>query len=136
MSGKGGKDFLLKVEDTAGSGTYTTLGGLRSKGFTRSAEAIDATEHGSNQAKELLNNAGIKSMSISGSGIYQNAVTLTRVEDAFETQTLTSFRIVDDDAGRIYTALWKIVSIERGGEYNAEQTYSISLESSGVVTIS
>lgn len=137
MSGeKAGKLFLLKVEDTpAGSGTYTTVGGLRSTSMTRGAEAIDATNHGSNQNKELLNNAGIKSMSISGSGIATTSETLQDIEDAFENQELTRFQIIDNETGgRKYTALFKITSFERAGDYNNEQTYSISLESSGAVT--
>lgn len=135
MAAKAGKNFLLKVEDTAGAGTYTTLGGLRSTTFTKSAEAIDATNHGSNQNKELLDGAGIKSVSLSGSGIFTDSTTLDRVEDAHDAQELTRFQVIDTDAGKTYTALFKITSFERAGDYNNEQSYSISLESSGSVTI-
>lgn len=135
MAAKGGKDFLLKVEDTHGSGTYTTVAGLRSTSFTKNAEAIDATNHGSNQNKEILDGAGIKSVSISGSGIFDTGATLDRVEDAHDAQTLTRFQVVDADAGKTYTALFKITSFERSGDYNNEQAYSIALESSGAVTI-
>lgn len=137
MAAKGGKDFLLKVEDApAGSGTYTTLGGLRSTSFTKSAEAIDATNHGSNQNSEILNNAGIKKMSISGSGIFTSDASLGQIEDAHDNQTLTRFQVIDVDSGRTYIGLFKITSFERSGDYNNEQAYSISLESSGSVAIS
>ena len=136
MAAKGGKDFLLKVEDSAGAGTYTTLGGLRSTSVTRNAEAIDATNHVSNQNREILDGAGIRSMSISGSGIFTTDANLGLVEDAHETQALTRFQVIDVDAGRTYTALFKIVTFERSGDYNNEQAYSISLESSGSITVS
>lgn len=137
MTAYAGKDLLLKVEDTHGAGTYTTVGGLRSKNFSWSAEAIDATNHGSNQNKELLDGAGIMAMSISGSGIFTDSATLTRIITAFQSQTLTRFQIVDaTSGGQTYTALFKITSLERAAEYNAEQTWSISLESSGSVTVS
>lgn len=135
MGAKGGKDYLLKVEDTPGSGTFTTIGGLRSTSATRNAEAIDATNHGSNQNKELLNGAGIRSMSVSGSGIFTDDANLEAIEDAHEAQLLTRFQVIDTDNGKSYTALFKIVSFERSGDYNNEQAYSISLESSGAITV-
>jgi TP901-1 family phage major tail protein len=133
---KGGKDWLLYVESTHGSGTYTLLGGLRSTGFTRNAEEIDVTNQGSNQERELLDGAGIKTREISGSGVFTNSTTLTYVEDRHESQALTRFRVADVDSGRQYTSLFKITSVERTGDYNNEQGYSISLSSSGALTVS
>ena len=137
MSVGAGKNFLLKVEDSAGAGTYTTLGGLQTTTLTMAAEAIDSTTHGSNQNKEVLDGAGIKSMSISGSGLYESGATLTNVETAALDQTLTRFQVIDSSSGgRTYTGLFKITSVERGGGYNDAQAFSISLESSGSITVS
>lgn len=136
MSAKGGKDLLLKLEDSAGAGTYTTIGGLRSKNFSWSADGIDVTNHGSNQNKELLDGAGIKSMSISGEGVFTDDANLATLEAAFIAQALTRFQIIDTSSGgKSYTGLFKITSLERAGEYNGEQTWSISLESSGSITV-
>lgn len=137
MSEKGGKDFLLKVGQSDGPPeTFVTLGGLRSTSFTRNNEAIDVTNHGSNQDRTLLDGAGIKSMSISGSGIHNGHVTtLDVVDDAVDSGTLLNFQVVDDDSGRTYQAAFKVVSFERAGDYNNEQSYSISLESSGAITV-
>lgn len=136
MAAKGGKLWLLKVEDSpAGSGTYTTVGGLRETSLSMSAEAIDATNHGSNQNKEILDTAGIKSMALSGSGIFTDAQNLEDIEDNYHSQTLTRFQCIDNETGgRTYTGLYKITSFERTGGYNNEQTYSLSLESSGSIT--
>lgn len=135
MAEKGGKDFLLKV-DTGGS-TFVTVGGLRSTTMTMNAEAIDVTNHGSNQNRLLLDGAGIYSMSVSGSGVHDgDGATLNLIDDNCQSQTLTPFQVVDDDSGRTYEASFKITSFERAGDYNNEQTYSISLESSGAVTVS
>lgn len=136
MSGNAGKDLLLKVEDSPGAGTYTTLGGLRSKTFEMSATVIESTNHGSNQYKEILDGAGIRAFTMSGEGIYNSAATLTLVETACLDQTLTRFQIVDaTSGGRTYTGLFKIASVSREASFDAEQTYSISLESSGSITI-
>lgn len=136
MAGKGGKDFTLKMEDSAGSSTYTTIGGLRSATMSREFAEIESTNHGSNQNKEVLDGAGIRSMSVSGEGIFTDDANLGDLEDIAVNQTLYSFQIVDADSGRTYTANFKITTFERAGEYNAEQTYSVSLVSSGAVTIS
>ena len=134
MSGeKGGKDLLLKVETSVG--VYTTIGGLRSKSYSFGADGIDVTNHGSNQSREFLDGAGIKSMSLSGSGVFKEDTALAKVEANHLTQTLTNFRIVDS-TGNTYTALFKITSLERSGEYNGEQVWTIALESSGAITIS
>jgi TP901-1 family phage major tail protein len=138
MPAQAGKNLLLKVESPAASATYITLGGLRTKTYTWANEAIDVTNHGSNENRELLNAAGVRSMSISGSGVHDgDAATLNLIEDALQTGVHQSFQIVDVSAGgRTYTGNFKVVSFERGAEHSAEQTYSISIESSGAITIS
>jgi len=130
-----GKDWLLQV-DSDGMGTFVTVGGLRSKSMSLNADGIDVTNHGTAQNRTLLDGAGILSMSVSGSGVHNgDATTLDLIDDNMRTQTLTTFRLADVAAGaRTYTASFKITSFERASEFNAEQTYSISLESSGVIT--
>lgn len=136
MSGeKGGKDLLLKI-NTTGS-TYVTMGGLRTKNYSINGEGIDVTNHESGQRRTFLDGAGIVSMSLSGGGVHNgDAATLNLAEDNCLAQTLTNFQIVDADSGRTYQAAFKIVTFERTGEYNGAQEYSISLESSGSITVS
>lgn len=134
MAEKGGKDLLLKVD--TGGGSYSTLGGLRAKEYSFSNEEIDVTNHGSNQYKEVLDAAGIKSMSISGSGVHDGSTTINTVEDALLSGTLTNFQIVDDDSGRTYQAAFKVTEFSRSGEYNGAQEYSLSIVSSGTITVS
>lgn len=133
---KGGKDFLLKIETAASPGTYTVLGGLRSKSMTINNDAIDSTNHGSNQWKEILDGAGIRSMSLSGSGIFNTSTTLSQALADMLAGTLRNFQIVDDAGGDTFTGLFKITSLERAGEYNGEQTWSLSMESSGEIVVS
>lgn len=136
MSEKPGIKLLLEVETSPS--VYTLVGGLRSKSQTFNSEAIDVTNHDSGEWKTLLDGNGIRSYSLSGSGVHNGDVaTLNLIEDNSRSNTLTNFRIIDtDNSGRVYEGFFKIASFERAGEYNAEQTYSISLESSGEITIS
>jgi len=134
MSGeKSGKNFLLKVD--VGGGTYETLGGLQSKSYSLSADGIDVTNHESNQDQTFLDQAGVLSMSVSGSGVHNGNANLNTVEDACLNQSLTSFQLIDD-SGRTYTADMKVTSFERTGDHSGAQTYSVSLDSSGGVTVS
>lgn len=128
-----GKDFLLQ-RDTGGS-TFVTLGGLRTKSFSINNEMIEVTNHGSSQEREILDGCGIKSMSVSGSGVYDgDADTLQALETAVLSGILQTLRLIDV-TGRTYTSKFKVVTFERASEYNAEATYSISIESSGPITI-
>lgn len=133
---KGGKNLLLKVEDTAGSGTYTTIAGLRSKSMTINNESIDVTNHGSNEWREILDTSGIKSIDMSGSGVFTSGATLTRLRQVVLTGALTAFQLVDADSGVTFAGNFKVESMEKAGEYNAEMTWSVTLKSSGEITVS
>lgn len=133
MAGEvGGKDLLLKI-NTTGS-TYVTMAGLRSKSYSMNADGIDVTNHGSNQWREYLDTAGIKSMSISGSGVFKSDATLALARTNFGTQTLTNFQIVHDSVSVTLQGAFKITTLEYSGEFNGEQIWTISLESSGAIT--
>lgn len=134
MAPQAGIDFLLKVEDSGTPGTYLTIGGLRSKSLSFNNEAIDVTSHDSSEWKELLDGKGIKSMSVSGSGVFTNSSAETQIRNDLIAGTLRKFKLFDG-AGNTFEAIFKITSLEYGGEYNAEQNWSISLESSGAVSI-
>ena len=75
-------------------------------------------------------------MAISGSGVYDAESPINLVEDNCIAGTLTQFRIRDAaSGGRTRTGYFKIVSFEASGEYNGATTYSISLQSSGEITV-
>ena len=137
MGVSAGRDLLLKYETTLGGGSYSTLGGLQAKTFTLESSVIEITNHGSNEYREILDGAGVKSMKVSGSGIYNaDSATLENLETAMMSGTMRNFHVIDTStSGRTYQALFKIASFERGGEHNGAQNYSISLESSGTITI-
>jgi TP901-1 family phage major tail protein len=131
---EGGSALTLTTDGTGTlSEGFRTVGGLRSTSMAVNAEAIDVTNQGSNQWKELLDGAGIKSVSISGSGVFEQDSRLARLRANCLNQTLTSFRVVEHASGDYFQGSFKITSLERAGDYNNEQTWSISLESSGAV---
>jgi len=114
---------------------FTTVGGLRSKTFSFSADGIDVSNHGSNQWKQILDEAGMKSVALSGSGVYTSAANYRAVESAALAGTVTCFLVIEVLTGRIYVGCFKISSFEVGGEYDGDATFSISLDSAAEVTI-
>jgi TP901-1 family phage major tail protein len=136
MSAKGGKNLLLKIESSASSGTYNTMGGLRTKTMSINNGAIDVTNHGSNEWKEILDGAGIRDFQISGAGVFTSDASLDQMITDCMAGTLRNFQIVDGDSGKTYSGKFKITKVDRGGEYNGEMTWQISLQSSGEITVS
>jgi TP901-1 family phage major tail protein len=136
MGAKGGKNYILKRGDGEDPEVFTVIGGLRSTGFTMDSEAIDVSHQGSAEFKEILDEAGQISAKISGSGVCLDDAILESVEDDFLDKKIRTYQVVDTSAnGRTRQGRFKITSFERTGEYKAEQTWSISLESDGPVTI-
>lgn len=132
---EGGAAIALSTD---GSGTlvegFRMLGGLRATSLSLNAEAIDVTHQGSSQWKTLLDGAGIKSVSISGSGVFEQDASLTRIRTDILAQTLRNFRIIEHSSGDYFAGSFKMTSLERAGDYNNEQSWSLSLESSGEIS--
>jgi TP901-1 family phage major tail protein len=115
--------------------TFTTVGGLRSSSFSFSADAIDVSNHGSNQWKQMLDEAGMKSVEISGSGVYTSATNYRLIETNAFANLLTCLAFLDTVSGRIYAGCFKITSIEASAEYDGEASYTLSASSADEVTI-
>ena len=139
MAAQKGSALLLKIGATASgsaaSDTYTTVGGLRSTSISLNQETIDVTTKDSANARELLADAGVESVSISGSGVFTDVASEQTLQGAFGGANIPNFEIVLPDLGT-YQGKFQITTLEYAGEYNGEMTYSITLESSGAVTFS
>jgi len=72
MAVQRGKDLLLKV-DLTGDGQFETIAGLRATRISFNAEQVDVTSlESAGGWRELLAGAGVKSASISGSGVFRD----------------------------------------------------------------
>ncbi|AEI93406.1 MULTISPECIES: phage major tail protein, TP901-1 family [Roseobacter] len=133
MGAQNGKDLLIKV-DMAADGQFTTLAGLRATRVSFNAETIDVTSLESQGGwRELLSGAGVKSVSISGSGVFRDAATDERARQLFFDGEAPSFQVVIPDFG-IVEGPFQVTAIEYGGSHNGEATYELSLASAGSLT--
>ena len=133
MAVQNGKDLLIKVDQT-GEGDFVTLAGLRATRLSFNAQTVDVTSLESDGGwRELLAGAGVKSASISGSGVFRDAATDGRARQIFFDAEIPDFQVVVPDFGTI-EGPFQITSIEYAGSHNGEATYEISLASAGQLT--
>lgn len=114
---------------------FRNLGGLRSKEFGLSSEAVDITNVDSDEWSSMLDGAGIRSASMSGSGVWTNELVFQEFFGDFLANRLTCLALVDAKSGRVYEGCFKITELSVSGDYDAEGTYSVSAESSGPVRV-
>lgn len=104
MAAQKGKDLLLKI-DGAGTGTFTTVAGLRSRVLAFNTETVDITHQESAGAwRELLEGAGVRSARVTGSGIFKDAASDEMLRAAFFAGSIRSWQIVIPDFGTVQGA--------------------------------
>jgi TP901-1 family phage major tail protein len=133
MAVQSGKDLLIKM-DMTGDGLFETVAGLRATRISFNAEAVDVTSlESAGGWRELLAGAGVKSASISGSGVFRDANTDERARQIFFDGEVPEFQVIIPDFG-VVEGLFQISAIEYAGSHNGEATYELSLASAGALT--
>lgn len=130
MTASAGLNFLLK---DGSSGGGTTIAGMRATAFKLNGTTVDVTSKDSAGFKTLLG-GGIVSMSITASGVLEGAAEHMTLLNRLIAQTISAYGIVFD-AGATLDFNAKITGFDADGPYDKEQTYSLTLESSGTITV-
>lgn len=135
MTAQNGKDLLIKI-DMDGSGNYETLAGLRASRISFNSQTVDATSlESAGGWRELLAGGGVKSASISGSGIFRDETTDERARQIFFDGVIPQFQVIIPDFG-IVEGGFQITSIEYSGQYDGEAAYELSMSSASALTFS
>lgn len=133
MTAQNGKDLLIKV-DMTGSGSFTTIAGLRATRISFNAESVDVTSLDSTGGwRELLGGAGVRSANLSGSGVFRDADTDERARQLFFDGETPEFQVIIPDFGTVQGA-FQVTALEYAGSHNGEATYELSLASAGALT--
>ena len=132
MAAQKGSSLLVKIGDGASPEAFTTIGGLRSTSISLNDEAVVVTTMDSSNARTLLANGGIQTITISGSGVFTDAASEGTLRSKFGAASFSNFQIIIPDFGT-YTGAFMVASLEYAGEFNGEVTYSVTLESSGTI---
>ena len=133
MAAQNGKDLLVKI-DMTGGGMFETAAGLRATRISLNAETVDVTSLESTGGwRELLGGAGVKTASISGSGVFKDEATDERARQIFFDGETPDFQVIVPGFGTL-EGPFQITSIEYAGSHNGEATYELSLASAGALT--
>ena len=114
MAVQKGSAFLLKDNS---SGTPQTIGGLKRTSMTINGETV----------------MGIRSMTLSASGVFTDSTGENNLRGAAFTGSAVNYDLVFGDGSDVKGA-FIVTSYERAGEFNGEETFSCTLESSGTIT--
>ena len=127
MSAQRGRDMLVKIEE---NGSFVTVAGLRTKSIRLNSRTVDVTDQASNGWTELLPEAGIRSVSVTGSGVFRDAASDARIRSAFFAQETLNAQLILPDFGTI-TSPVLVTGLTYGGAFQGEATFEITLASAG-----
>ncbi len=131
MAAQKGKLVLLKADLAAGSPqSYTTIAGLRTTTWTVNGEDVDVTTKDDDGWQQRLSGAGVRSISISANGIFQDSVVEETVRGWSFDQTINWFLITFEN-GDTLECQFQISNYERTGDHDGAENYSLSLNSHG-----
>ena len=133
MAAQSGSDFLLKIGDGASPEVFTTVGGFQSNAITLGEQIVETTNKSSpDQFREAMR-AGLKTVAISGNGIFTDSASEESVRANYFGSTVSNWQIVIPDFGTI-EGPFILTQLEYTGADNESVTYSVALESAGSVS--
>lgn len=128
-----GDDLVLLRWNTSGTPAFAQVEDQRTTGLSINGETIDITSKDSLNWRELLAGGGIKSMSLSVEGVWTSSVNQEGIRDDAMDGSLTDYQI--DDGVEATEGAFQVTSFELSGAHDGEQTYSATLESAEVPTV-
>lgn len=125
-----GDEFVLQADLGAG---FISVFTARSNGFAQAGEAVDVTTKESQGDRTLLVGGGTRARTITLEGVFEDDPFFTEFQSRWEAGTLDPYQIVHLTDGLQYAGSFQVTSLDLAGDYNDGMTYSMTLESSGVV---
>jgi TP901-1 family phage major tail protein len=132
MAAEKGSAFLLKVGDGQVPPGFTTVAGLRTTQLSINGEAVAITSKDSGGWRELLSGAGVRSVSVSGAGVFTGSAAEGRLKANALAGTIDDYRL-SFESGETRTGRFLLTRLDYAGDYNGERSYTLALESSGPV---
>ena len=132
MSAQKGSAFLLKVGNGGTPLVYATVAGLRTTQLSVNGEAVNVTSKDSDGWRELLSGAGVRSVSVAGSGIFTGSAAELRLKGNPLGGVIDDYELSFEGGERMRGG-FLVTRLDYSGDYNGERTYTLSLESSGAV---
>ena len=132
MAAEKGSAFLLKIGDGENPVNYTTIAGLRTTQMTVNGEPVPITSKDSGGWRQLLSRAGVRSVSVSGAGVFTGTDAELRIKNHALGGIIDSYEL-SFEGGERMQGDFLVTRLDYSGDYNGERSYTLSLESSGPV---
>jgi TP901-1 family phage major tail protein len=132
MSAEKGSAFLAKIGNGANPPVFSTMAGLRTTQLSVNGEPVNITSKDSGGWRELLSGAGVRSVSVAGSGIFTGSAAEGRIKGNALAGTIDDYEL-SFESGERMRGRFLVTRLDYSGDYNGERNYALSLESSGAV---
>lgn len=134
MTAQKGRDVVIKLDI---SGTFTTIAGIKqasgriSDGHTDVSSADSVTE--SARWRQMLAATGVKSMSLSGSGVFKDSAAEAALLTAKLAGAAKDMQFIMPGLGT-FEGSFVLGDLEYAGNFDGEATYSMAFESADEIT--
>lgn len=133
MAAQKGVSVVVNI-DTTGLGVFAAVGGARTNSLSFNNQGVDATSAASTgQWREMIDSAGILSMDLSVSGVFQDDAQDAIVETAALGRTITDFQFVVPDFGT-FEGPYLITNLSFSGSHDGAATFDLQVQSAGQIT--
>ena len=132
MTAQKGSAFLLKVGDGATPPAYRTVAGLRTTQMSINGDTVVVTHKESGGWRELLSGAGVRSVSVSASGIFLGSTAEASIRANALAGLVDAYELSFEDGEKL-RGRFLVQRLDYAGDFNGERNYSVVLESSGAV---
>lgn len=127
MAATSGRKFVIKK-------AAAVLAGLRENSMSFDGSPVNVTDKGSSGFREIASFAGVESFEISASGVTKSTTFLNTLMDPANSKLLTDITIEYGD-GTVVDGDVYVASLERTGAHDGEETFTITMQSSGTWTV-
>lgn len=132
MVAEKGSAFLLKVGNGENPTVFATVAGLRTTQLSINGEAVAITSKDSGGWRELLSGAGVRSVSVSGAGVFTGSAAEQRLKGNALAGMIDDYEL-SFESGERMQGRFLVTRLDYAGDFNGERSYTLSLESSGPV---
>ena len=132
MTAQKGSAFLLKIGDGASPPAYRTVAGLRTTQMSINGDTVVVTHKDSGGWRELLSGAGVRSVSVSASGIFLGSEAETAIRANALAGLVDAYELSFEDGEKL-RGKFLVQRLDYAGDFNGERNYAVVLESSGAV---
>lgn len=133
MVAESGRGFLVKIGDGGSPETFAIVAGMRSTSLTLNSAGVDVTNKDSQGWRELLSGAGLRRMSVSGSGVFTDSAAESSLRAKALSGEIANYELIFEN-GDLFSGAFQVTTLDYSGDHNGERTYTLALESSGPVS--